>query len=72
MVEPDAAGRLLVPQNLKDYAGLGKDIVLAAAVNKIEIWDKESYQNFFESYSPDDFSSLAQSVMVNSNGPIKL
>ena len=70
VVEPDAAGRLLVPQNLKDYAGLGKDIVLAAAVNKIEIWDKESYQKFFESYSPDDFSSLAQSVMVN--GGIKL
>jgi MraZ protein len=70
MVEPDAAGRLLLPQNLKDYAGLGKDIVLAAAVNKIEIWDQESYQKFFESYSPDDFSSLAQSVMVN--GGIKL
>lgn len=72
MVEPDAAGRLLVPQNLKDYAGLGKDIVLAAAVNKIEIWDKDSYQKFFESYSPADFSTLAQSVMVNGNGPIKL
>jgi transcriptional regulator MraZ len=69
MVEPDAAGRLLLPQNLKDYAGLGKDIVLAAAVNKIEIWDKEQYQKFFESYSPDDFSSLAQSVMVN-NKPL--
>ena len=72
MVEPDAASRLLIPQNLKDYAGLGKDIVLAAAVNKIEIWDKEGYQKFFESYSPDDFSSLAQTVMVNGNGPIKL
>jgi MraZ protein len=71
IVEPDAAGRLLVPQNLKDYAGLGKDIVLAAAVNKIEIWDKESYQKFFESYSPDDFSSLAQSVMVSGEPPIK-
>jgi MraZ protein len=54
----------LIPQNLKDYAGLGKDLVLAAAVNKIEIWDKEKYQKFFESYSPDDFSSLAQTVMV--------
>ena len=72
MVEPDAAGRLLVPQNLKEYAGLGKDIVLAAAVNKIEIWDKESYQKFFESYSPNDFSALAQSVMVNGSAPIKL
>jgi MraZ protein len=65
IVEPDAAGRLLIPQNLKDYAGLGKDIVLAAAVNKIEIWDQEKYQKFFESYSPDDFSTLAQSVMVS-------
>ena len=63
-VEPDSAGRILIPQNLKDYAGLGKDLVLAAAVNKIEIWDKEKYQKFFESYSPDDFSALAQSVMV--------
>lgn len=67
-VEPDTAGRILIPQNLKDYAGLGKDLVLAAAVNKIEIWDKEKYQKFFESYSPDDFSSLAQSVMVQKVG----
>ncbi|MBD0288000.1 MAG: division/cell wall cluster transcriptional repressor MraZ, partial [Flavisolibacter sp.] len=64
-VEPDSAGRILIPQNLKDYAGLDRDIVLVAAVNKIEIWDKEKYQKFFEQYSPDDFSSLAQSVMVN-------
>jgi MraZ protein len=66
-VEPDSAGRILIPQNLKDYAGLGKDIVLVAAVNKLEIWDKEKYQKFFDSVSPEDFSALAQSVMVNSN-----
>lgn len=63
-VEPDSAGRILIPQNLKDYAGLGKDIVLAAAVDKIEIWDQQKYQKFFESYSPEDFSALAQTVMV--------
>jgi len=71
-VEPDTAGRILIPQNLKDYAGLGKDIVLAAAVNKIEIWDKEKYQKFFEQYSPDDFSALAQTVMVKSTDQIRL
>jgi MraZ protein len=53
-----------VPQNLKEYAGLEKDIVLAAAGNKIEIWDKEKYKKFFEQYSTEDFSALAQSVMV--------
>ncbi|HWJ28466.1 MAG TPA: division/cell wall cluster transcriptional repressor MraZ [Flavisolibacter sp.] len=63
-VELDTAGRLLLPQNLKDYAELGKDIIIASAVDKLEIWSAENYKKFFESYSPADFSSLAQQVMV--------
>jgi len=62
-VEPDSAGRLLVPPNLKDHAGLEKDIVLVAAVNKIEIWDSNKYKQFFESFSPETFSNLANEVM---------
>ena len=62
-LELDSAGRLLIPQNLKEYAGLGKDIVLAAANDKIEIWDKTRYQQCFESFSPEAFSSLAKQVM---------
>lgn len=63
-MELDSAGRLLLPQNLKDHAALEKDIVLVAAVNKIEIWDKTKYQQFFESFSPESFSDLAQQVMA--------
>ena len=63
LTELDSAGRLLLPANLKDYAGLEKDIVLASAVNKIEIWDKVKYQQFFETFSPESFSGLAQQVM---------
>src|SRR3954462_5013807 len=62
-LELDSAGRLLVPSNLKDHAMLGKDIVLVAAVNKIEIWDKSKYQQFFETFSPETFSRLAEQVM---------
>ena len=64
LMELDSAGRLLIPQNLKDHAGLEKDLVLVAAVNKIEIWDKIKYQQFFESFSPDAFSALAEKVMT--------
>lgn len=66
-VEPDTAGRLLVPPNLKDHAGLQKDIVLVAAVNKIEIWDSNTYKKFFDSYSQDAFSNLAKEVMAKDN-----
>lgn len=64
-VEPDSAGRLLVPPNLKEYAELQKDIVLVAAVNKIEIWDSNKYKQFFESFSPERFSNLGSKVMMN-------
>ncbi|MEJ0083795.1 MAG: division/cell wall cluster transcriptional repressor MraZ [Puia sp.] len=63
MMELDSASRLLIPQNLKDYAGLERISLLVTAVNKIEIWDKVKYQQFFESFSPDDFSGLAKEVM---------
>jgi MraZ protein len=69
--ELDSAGRLLIPPNLKEHASLEKDVVLVAAVNKIEIWDKNKYQQFFESFSPEAFSSLAQEVMTGRSEIIK-
>ena len=70
-VEPDSAGRLLVPPNLKMHADLQKDIVLVAAVNKIEIWDSNKYKQLFDSFSPDAFSNLASEVMVRKGDELK-
>ena len=64
-VELDNSGRMLVPKNLMEYAGLQKDIVLVSAIDKIEIWDKLKYQEFFETFSPEAFSDLAKEVMIN-------
>lgn len=66
-VELDSAGRLLLPPNLKEYAALEKDIVLASAAEKIEIWSLANYKKFFESYSPEDFSAIAKQVMTGNN-----
>lgn len=63
-VDMDTAGRLLIPQNLKDIAEIDKDIVLFAKVKVIEIWDKRKYKQLFEILSANDFSSLASEVMV--------
>jgi MraZ protein len=60
----DSAGRILLPKSLMEYAGLEKDIVLVSAMNKMEIWDKNKSQQFFDNFSPEAFSSLAAEVMA--------
>ena len=62
-IELDSAGRILLPKNLKEYASLEKDIVLVSAVNKIEIWDKKMYEQFFENMTDESFSAIANEVM---------
>ena len=42
-VEVDKQGRILIPQNLREYAGLTKDVVLVGIYNKVEIWSKERW-----------------------------
>ncbi|MDT0642387.1 division/cell wall cluster transcriptional repressor MraZ [Zunongwangia sp. F363] len=63
-VEVDANGRLLIPKDLVGFAGIEKEIVLSSAINIIEIWDKEKYENAIEAAS-DDFADLAEEVMGN-------
>lgn len=72
ILELDSAGRLLVPKNLMTHAGLDKELVLTAATNKIEIWDKIKYQEFFENFSPQGFSDLAQQVMAGGNNNLEI
>ena len=62
-VEPDTAGRILLPPSLKVYAGLEKDIVLMATGDKIEIWDSNKYKQLFDSISSDALSDLGNQVL---------
>lgn len=45
-IELDALGRILVPEYLKTYAGLGKQAVIAGLYNRLEIWDKVRWDNY--------------------------
>lgn len=65
-IDLDGTGRLLVPKDLTSYAGLEKDIVVSAAVNIIEIWDKAAYESVVDDSSVD-FSQLAEEVMGQQN-----
>ena len=41
--ELDKQGRILVPQTLREFACLDKDVVLAGNLNRVEIWSKEAW-----------------------------
>lgn len=64
-VDLDSANRILVPPNLKGYAGLQKDIVLSSSKKRIEIWDKSKYQQFFETFTAAEYSGLYKKAMTN-------
>ena len=40
---PDKQGRVLIPQNLRDYAGVGKGTVFAGSLDTFEIWDANAW-----------------------------
>ncbi len=62
VVELDAIDRLLIPRDLALFAGIEKAVVLSAAVNIIEIWDKERYEKAIDEAAVD-FAVLAEDVM---------
>lgn len=57
--ELDEQGRLLVPQHLKEHAGLKKDVVVSGAGNKAEIWDSKSWEAYSRKQAGPSFESLA-------------
>ena len=44
--EVDDLGRILVPDYLKEYAGLEKDVVVVGIQNRLEIWDKTKWETY--------------------------
>ena len=45
-VNVDSQGRILVPDYLRRYAGLDKEVVVAGLYNRIELWDASKWQNY--------------------------
>ena len=45
-VQLDKLGRILVPDYLKKYADLGKEIAILGLSNRIELWDRTKWQEY--------------------------
>ncbi|QOV20222.1 division/cell wall cluster transcriptional repressor MraZ [Blautia liquoris] len=57
--ELDKQGRILVPQTLREFAGLTKEVVLTGNINRIEIWSKNKWS---ANSDYDDMDSIAEGL----------
>ena len=57
----DKQGRILIPTNLRDFIGLNSEVAVIGVIDRIEIWNKDSWNDY---YNDDefDFDSIAEKM----------
>lgn len=61
-VIPDKQWRVLIPDYLKEYAKLSRNIMIIGVSNRIEIWDKTKWKDFYGT-SKEDYEAIAERLM---------
>jgi MraZ protein len=59
---PDKQGRVIVPQRLRDYAGLTKDCVVIGAGARLEVWDARAWDTYLAA-NETAFAEQAEEVL---------
>lgn len=60
--ELDSQGRISVATELRGYAGLTKDCVVIGAINRLEIWDAQRWQDYLAEHE-DDYAKASEEVL---------
>ncbi len=59
--ELDKQGRILLPSSLATYADLKKDCIIVGVGERLEIWDKDAWDDFMSS-AADEMSDIAEGL----------
>ena len=61
-VAPDKQGRFIVPQYLKDYANIKRDVIIIGISNRIEVWNSTTWKEFYTN-SSGSFEQIAENLI---------
>jgi len=61
-VEADKQGRVLIPQNLREYAGIEKEIMIIGVSNRVEIWSEQAWRDYFGEAN-NNYEDLAEKLV---------
>ncbi len=62
-VELDRTGRLLIPERLAGFAGLGHEVVLLGVRDHLELWDANRWQQYLQEHAPG-FDAVAEQAFA--------
>ncbi len=61
-LEFDKQGRIMLPQALREYAGLSKDVVIIGVSTRVELWSKEIWEKYV-SEAESSFETIAEKIV---------
>lgn len=62
--ETDKQGRILIPQNLREFAGLEHDVTVIGSLNHAEIWDSKRYAEQEEKFSDEELANALDMIAL--------
>jgi len=60
-VEFDKQGRIILPEYLRNFAGLSKNVIIAGLYNRLEIWDQVKW-NKYQTESEKNYNKIAEAL----------
>lgn len=63
---PDRQGRILIPQNLRDYANIDSETIVIGVMNRVEIWNPDQWRSVITGVEgdPDAFVSQLEDLGI--------
>ena len=58
----DKQGRIIIPQNLRDFAGLSREVIIIGADDRCEIWDKSEWLRYKDNMNDNAMRLLASKM----------
>jgi MraZ protein len=59
---PDKQGRVTIPAQLREYAGLDRDLAVIGMSNRVEIWDQPSWEEYLATHE-EEYAGIEEGVL---------
>ena len=63
-VVPDKQGRILIPQNLREYCQLQKEVVIVGVSQNCEIWSQDNWNRVMESIDAENLAEVVDELGI--------